>query len=102
MIPRVGDMKALDLAPESFDLIWCEGALFILGFEPGLRVLRPLLRGPAVLVMSETAWLRPIGEVPCEVPEFWNYCGSLRGLTLKCETKIFEILGNHIVCWNKI
>ncbi len=68
---RVGDMKALGLPPGSFDLVWCEGALFVLGFEEGLRTLRPLLRGPGVLVATEAAWLRPPEEAPPEVRAFW-------------------------------
>ncbi len=68
---QVGDMNALGLPPESFDLIWCEGALFVLGFERGLRTLRPLLRGPGLVVLSEATWLRPIEEVPRDVLEFW-------------------------------
>ncbi len=69
---RVGDMKALGLPPEGFDLVWCEGALFVLGFEEGLRVLRPLLRGPGRVVVTEAAWLRPIQEVPADVRGFWK------------------------------
>ena len=69
---RVGDMTALGLPPESFDLIWCEGALFVLGFERGLQTLRPLLRGPGLVVVSEATWLRPREEVPREVLEFWD------------------------------
>ncbi len=68
---RVGDMKALGIPPASFDLVWCEGALFVLGFEEGLRTLRPLLRGPGVVVATEAAWLRPLQEVPPEVRAFW-------------------------------
>jgi SAM-dependent methyltransferase len=69
---RVGDMTALDFAPESFDLVWCEGAIFILGFERGLRALRPLLRGPGLVVVSEATWLRPRREVPADVLGFWD------------------------------
>ncbi len=69
---RVGDMKALGLPAESFDLIWCEGALFILGFEEGLRTLRPLLRGPGVVVVTEAVWLHRLVEVPAEVRAFWT------------------------------
>jgi len=68
---QVGDMNALGLPPESFDLIWCEGALFVLGFERGLQTLRPLLRGPGLAVVSEATWLRPTEEVPRDVLEFW-------------------------------
>ena len=71
----VADARALELSPESFDLIWSEGALGSIGFEQGLRTLRPLLRGPGVLAATEPAWLRPMDEVPDEVRQFWadNY-----------------------------
>jgi SAM-dependent methyltransferase len=68
----VGDMKALGLPPASFDLVWSEGALYVLGFEEGLRTLRPLLRGPGVVVATEAVWLRPVEEVPAEVRAFWT------------------------------
>jgi SAM-dependent methyltransferase len=69
---RVGDMKALGLPPGSFDLVWSEGAIFVLGFENGLRTLRPLLRGPGLVVLTEAAWLRPLAEIPHEVRVFWE------------------------------
>lgn len=69
---RVGDMKALDLAPASFDLVWCEGALYVLGFKHGLEVLRPLLRGPGLVAVTEATWLLPRSEVPADVLAFWD------------------------------
>jgi SAM-dependent methyltransferase len=69
---QVRDMKALGLPPESFDLVWCEGAIFVLGFEAGLRTLRPLLRGPGLVVLTEAVWLRPLEEVPADVRTFWT------------------------------
>lgn len=68
---QVGDMHALGLPAASFDLIWCEGAMFVLGFEQGLRTLRPLLRGPGLVVVSELTWLRPLDELPREVRQFF-------------------------------
>jgi hypothetical protein len=64
-------MRALGFPPASFDLVWCEGALFVLGFEEGLRSFRPLLRDPGVVVVSEAVWLRPLQEVPPDVHAFW-------------------------------
>jgi SAM-dependent methyltransferase len=69
---QVGDMKALGLPPGSFDLVWCEGAIFVLGFENGLRTFRPLLRGPGLVVVTEAAWLRPLAEIPHDVRAFWD------------------------------
>ena len=34
---RVADMGRLDFADSSFDLIWCEGAIYNLGFEAGFH-----------------------------------------------------------------
>lgn len=68
---QVGDMRALRLPPASFDLVWCEGAIFVLGFEAGLGTLRPLLRGPGLVVVTEAAWLRPPEEAPPDVRSFW-------------------------------
>lgn len=39
--------------PESFDLIWAEGSLFILGLERGLAELRPLLASGGILAFTE-------------------------------------------------
>jgi SAM-dependent methyltransferase len=66
---RVGDMHRLDFAPGSFDLIWCEGAVYVVGFEAGLRGWRPLLAPGGHLAMTEVCWSRP--EPPPECAEFW-------------------------------
>ena len=40
---RVADMRRLDFADGSFDLIWSEGAIYNVGVEAGLRDWRRLL-----------------------------------------------------------
>ena len=40
----MADMRDLDFADGSFDLIWCEGAIYNVGIEAGLRDWRRLLR----------------------------------------------------------
>ena len=70
--PQVGDMTALVLPPESFDLVWCEGAIYNAGFERGLGIIHGLLGAQGLAVVSEAAWLRPLAEVPRDVLEFWT------------------------------
>jgi SAM-dependent methyltransferase len=65
-----GDMGALDVAPESVDAIWSEGAIYIIGFEHGLRLWRPLLKPGGYVAVSEITWLRP--DPPEEVKQFWE------------------------------
>ncbi|MCC2111937.1 MAG: class I SAM-dependent methyltransferase [Hyphomicrobiales bacterium] len=53
---RVGDFGALDLLEGMADLIWSEGAIYLLGFQAGLELWRPLLRPGGVIVASELSW----------------------------------------------
>jgi len=73
------DMHALPYPKESFDLIWSEGAIYIMGFDQGLAKWRPLLRLGGYFVVSEVAWFSP--DPPTELREFWekNYPG-IRGV----------------------
>lgn len=58
-------MRSLNFAPASFDLIWCEGAAYILGVGEALRGWRPLLKSGGRLALTEAVWLRddPPGPV---------------------------------------
>ncbi len=66
---RVGDMRQLDFEPGSFDLIWCEGAIYITGFETGLRDWRRLLAPGGHIAVTEVCWTRP--DPPPECAAFW-------------------------------
>lgn len=65
---RTGDMRdlaALDLPLGGFDLVWSEGAVFIMGFANGLRAWRPYLRPGGCLAVSDMVWLRPDAPEEC-------------------------------------
>jgi ubiquinone/menaquinone biosynthesis C-methylase UbiE len=68
-------MFALDFEAKSFDAIWSEGAIYIMGFEQGLRACQSLLKPGGYVTVSEICWLRP--QPPSEVQTFWaaNYPG---------------------------
>jgi hypothetical protein len=76
-------MFALPFPEHSFDLLWSEGAIYIIGFEQGLRTWRPLLHSPnpvlgkhgGYLAVTEISWLKP--NPPGEVYAYWmaNYPG---------------------------
>jgi SAM-dependent methyltransferase len=66
---RVADMHRLDFAPASFDLIWCEGAIYVIGFEAGLRAWQRLLRPGGHLAVTEACWTRPNPPPACAA--FW-------------------------------
>jgi len=70
--PVKGDMFNLNYDNSSFDLIWSEGAIFVIGFEKGLREWKRLLTDKGYLVVSELAWLRH--NVPEEAKTFMKQC----------------------------
>lgn len=65
-----GSMFELPFAPRTFDLIWSEGAIFIIGFEKGLCEWKPLLKKGGYLVVSEMTYTRP--DVPQELKDYFN------------------------------
>lgn len=52
-----GDMRSLPFPPESFDLIWCEGAAYIQGVRAALDAWRPLLSAGGRIAFTEPVWL---------------------------------------------
>jgi SAM-dependent methyltransferase len=67
---RCADFGALDIQPGSIDLIWSEGAAYILGFEESLRRWGRLLKPGGLVAVSECTWLT---DSPPEEPlEFWR------------------------------
>jgi len=63
-------MDALDYPPGSIDLIWSEGAAYILGVARALRLWRPLLRDGGCLAFTECTWLE--AEPPAEAAAFFK------------------------------
>jgi SAM-dependent methyltransferase len=53
-----GDMNDLHFAPGSFDLVWAEGSIYIMGFRRGLDAIRPLLKENGCAVFSDMNWLK--------------------------------------------
>lgn len=66
----VGSMADLPFEKESLDLIWCEGAIYNIGFERGINEWREYLKPGGYLAVSETSWFTE--ERPGEIQDFWD------------------------------
>ena len=67
-------MDALPFEKESYDLIWAEGSIFIIGYERGLRYWRQFLKSGGFVAVTECSWLgskRPenMGWIQDNLPE---------------------------------
>jgi SAM-dependent methyltransferase len=60
-----GSMFEMNFADRSFDVIWSEGSMHILGFERALEQWHRFIQPGGLLVVHEMIWLRP--DPPAEV-----------------------------------
>lgn len=67
---RVGRMEELPFDARSLDLIWSEGAIYLMGFEAGVRAWHPLLRPGGLLALTELSWTTTTR--PAEITESWQ------------------------------
>jgi ubiquinone/menaquinone biosynthesis C-methylase UbiE len=63
-------MFNLDLPHNAFDVIWSEGAIYIIGFQKGLEEWREFLKPRGYIAVTEVAWLKP--DPPKILKEFWQ------------------------------
>jgi len=70
IIPVKGDMFHLDYPQDSFDVIWSEGAIYIMGFEAGIRAWQSMIKSGGYLVVSELSWLKQ--PVSNEIKAYWE------------------------------
>lgn len=67
---RCADMARFREDPGTIDLIWSEGAIYILGFERGLKIWSPLLKPGGLCVVTELVWFT--AGPPDVVRTFWE------------------------------
>jgi SAM-dependent methyltransferase len=68
--PLKMSMTDLKFEPASFDLIWSEGAIYIMGFQNGLENWKPFIKPGGYLAVSELCWVKD--NPPQEVKTYWE------------------------------
>jgi len=94
------DMTALPFAAGSFDLIWCEGAAYIMGVTEALQRWAPLLRSSyGRIAFTEMAWLRD--DVPSSLRKGWERdypaMTDVAGCRARIEQAGLDILGDFVL-----
>lgn len=90
----VGDMAHLEQPPESFDLIWSEGALYHIGIENALRICHELLRPGGYLAFTDAVWRKenPPQEVKASFDLDYPTMGRVDDVLVAIEKCGFELL----------
>lgn len=55
--PIQASMEALPFQPNTYDLIWAEGSIFIMGYENGLNYWKQFLKPEGYIAVTECSWL---------------------------------------------
>lgn len=63
-------MEELPFKKEQFDIIWSEGAIYIMGFEKGVRDWKKYLKPGGFMVLSEINWTT--NSRPKDLENFWT------------------------------
>lgn len=93
------NMKDLPYSEGQFDVIWSEGAIYIMGFENGLRKWKKFLQRNGILVVSELSWLKE--NPPQEPLNFWNdaypAADTIGGNICKIERHGYEVIDTFVL-----
>lgn len=96
---QVGDMNDLQFPDASFDVIWSEGAIFIVGFSKGLAAWRRRLAPGGYMVVSEFCWIRD--NPPAELLElFMDGCpdvGDVEARRKAIAANGYRLLGDFVL-----
>jgi SAM-dependent methyltransferase len=94
--PANEDMTSLPFEPESFDLIWSEGALYCIGIEPALRICQRLLRAGGYLAFTDAVWKKtnPPTEVMAMFDRDYPEMGWAEEILTKINRCDFDLVGH--------
>ncbi|MFC8013863.1 MULTISPECIES: bifunctional class I SAM-dependent methyltransferase/N-acetyltransferase [Streptomyces] len=91
------DMGSLPFPDGSFDLVWAESSVFVLGFDRALAEWRRLLAPGGTLVLTECVWTT--GEPGPAARAFWEEHYPLRTVTENAAAAVaagYHVLGTLI------
>jgi ubiquinone/menaquinone biosynthesis C-methylase UbiE len=102
--PVEASMDKLPFGDNIFDLIWSEGAIYIMGFEKGIALWKRHLKTGGILALSDITWTTDTR--PEELEQFWEReCPEIDTVSAKLEileNQGFEIIGHFVLpedCW---
>ncbi len=94
-----GDMRSLNFTAGTFDLLWCEGAIYNMGVGPALEAWRPLLAEGGALAFTDAVWLQP--EPPATLARWWQAGYTGMGSRAEClatvEAAGFRVLEQFVL-----
>jgi SAM-dependent methyltransferase len=94
--PMAGDMAKIEIPPESFDLVWSEGALYNFGIEKALTMCHGLLRPGGYLAFTDAVWRKenPPPEVKASFDLDYPAMGKIPDVLAAIARTGFSLVGH--------
>lgn len=93
------DMAKLPFKAGQFDIIWSEGASYIMGFDAALAYWKQFIKPQGYLVISEAVWLQE--DNPEELQSFWKEAypamRNSKNNINAIKEKSYTLLGNFVI-----
>jgi SAM-dependent methyltransferase len=89
-------MRELPYADGAFDLLWCEGAAYLMGIDAALTAWRRLLAPGGALVFTEVGWTTTSPSAAAR--DFWTAYPAMRdeaATVAAAEAAGYEVLATH-------
>jgi len=104
IIPQEASMDNLPFENNIFDLIWSEGAIYLMGFENGIGQWLRHLKPGGILAVSDITWITD--SRPEELEQYWQReCPEIDTVSVKLDVlkkQGYEAIGHLILpedCW---
>ena len=99
LLIKRADMTALPFHEGEFDLIWSEGAIYLVGFAKGLKLWRRFLKPGGHVAVTECTWLT---EDPSpDTRAFWNEAypsmGTVASNVAAAERAGYEVIATQVL-----
>ena len=63
-------MDKLPFHDQEFDMIWSEGAIYIMGFQTGIQAWKKFLKKDGILAITEISWIT--NKRPKAIQDYWD------------------------------
>ena len=95
---HLADMHELPFESGSFDLIWCEGAAYIMGVENALRSWKKFLKPEGRLAFTDAVWLTDSpSEMSRELWEMYDDLGPIDARRVQIAKCGYNLLGDFVL-----
>ena len=99
LVVKRGDMEALPFHDGEFDLVWSEGAIYLLGFARGLKLWRRFLKPGGYMAVTECTWLTDTPSAEARI--FWNEAypnmGNISSNVAAAERAGYEVIATQVL-----